>query len=46
MKNHLMIFARAVPAEYARTLGNGDILRLTPCHVLKFLRGRTLWLIG
>uniref|UniRef100_A0A383VCQ2 Trichome birefringence-like N-terminal domain-containing protein n=1 Tax=Tetradesmus obliquus TaxID=3088 RepID=A0A383VCQ2_TETOB len=32
--------------EYARTLGNGDILRLTPCHVLKFLRGRTLWLIG
>jgi hypothetical protein len=30
----------------ARTLGGGGALNLSPCDILPYLRGRTLWILG
>jgi len=30
----------------ARTLGGGEALKLSPCDLLPYLRGRTLWILG
>ncbi|KAF6252248.1 hypothetical protein COO60DRAFT_544594 [Scenedesmus sp. NREL 46B-D3] len=32
--------------EFAKKLGGGSILQLSPCDLVPYLRGRTLWLIG
>ncbi|WIA23718.1 hypothetical protein OEZ85_000404 [Tetradesmus obliquus] len=32
--------------ELAKKLGGGSILQLSPCDLVPFLRGRTLWLLG
>jgi hypothetical protein len=32
--------------KIARTLGGGEALRMTPCDLLPYLRGRTLWVLG
>jgi hypothetical protein len=33
-------------ADLAKNLGGGSILQLSPCDLVPYLRGRTLWLIG
>lgn len=32
--------------DYAKSLGGGGAFRLSPCDLVRYLRGRTLWLIG
>ncbi|WIA44224.1 hypothetical protein OEZ86_010535 [Tetradesmus obliquus] len=32
--------------EFAKTLGGGSILGMSPCNIMPYLQGRTLWLIG
>eukprot|EP00882_Tetradesmus_deserticola_P013284 GHRQ01014091.1.p1 GENE.GHRQ01014091.1~~GHRQ01014091.1.p1 ORF type:complete len:538 (+),score=152.89 GHRQ01014091.1:624-2237(+) len=32
--------------ELAKKLGGGSILQLSPCDLVPYLRGRTLWLLG
>uniref|UniRef100_A0A383VEF6 Uncharacterized protein n=1 Tax=Tetradesmus obliquus TaxID=3088 RepID=A0A383VEF6_TETOB len=31
---------------FAKTLGGGSILGMSPCDIMPYLQGRTLWLIG
>eukprot|EP00775_Hariotina_reticulata_P004106 gene4106-4352_t len=33
-------------AELAKSLNGGEALRLSPCDLIPFIRGRTLWLVG
>ncbi|KAF8066185.1 Wdr54 [Scenedesmus sp. PABB004] len=37
---------QASSLELARGLDGGAALRLSPCHLMQYLRGRTLWLLG
>jgi hypothetical protein len=30
----------------ARSLGGGGAMNLSPCDILPYLRGRTLWILG
>jgi hypothetical protein len=32
--------------KIGRTLGGGGALKLAPCDIVPFLRGRTLWILG
>lgn len=38
--------ARNALDKVGRSLGGGEALRMTPCDLLPYLRGRTLWLLG
>ena len=38
-----MLLLRAV---YAKTLGGGRALQLSPCDLMPYIQGRTLWLLG
>eukprot|EP00878_Enallax_costatus_P004577 GHUV01004818.1.p1 GENE.GHUV01004818.1~~GHUV01004818.1.p1 ORF type:complete len:331 (+),score=42.07 GHUV01004818.1:54-995(+) len=32
--------------ELGVTLGRGEVKSFTPCHLVKYIRGRTLWILG
>jgi hypothetical protein len=38
--------ATAAAADVAKTLSGGAILGMSPCDIMPYLQGRTLWLIG
>lgn len=33
-------------ATVGKSLGGGEAARMTPCDLLPYLRGRTLWILG
>jgi hypothetical protein len=42
----LLLGVLCLSADLVKNLGGGSILDLSPCDLLPYLRGRTLWLIG
>lgn len=41
-----LLLACVSAAALAETLGGGEAMQLSPCDLVRYLRGRTLWLIG